>query len=153
MYFVLFSRTNPTFGGSGPMKVRAAGSDCSLERLYVHPDARRQGIGDALTREVWDEVLSVNLLGTFYCCRAAAPALRQSRGAIVNVASIAGTRASGSSIVYGVSKAAVLQLTRNKVFRSLGPDGVLPESAKGLAWAGLICWLGAITAGRLLAYI
>ncbi|HXP83268.1 MAG TPA: hypothetical protein VN841_01020 [Bryobacteraceae bacterium] len=48
---------------------------------------------------------------------------------------------------------AVLQLTRNKVFRSLGPDGALPESAKALAWAGLICWLGAVTAGRLLAYL
>jgi hypothetical protein len=48
---------------------------------------------------------------------------------------------------------AVLQLTRNKVFRSLGPDGALPESAKTLAWAGLICWLGAVTAGRLLAYL
>jgi hypothetical protein len=47
----------------------------------------------------------------------------------------------------------VLQRTRNKVFRSLGPDGALPESAKPLAWAGLICWLGAVTAGRLLAYI
>lgn len=48
---------------------------------------------------------------------------------------------------------AVLLLTRNKVFRSLGPDGALPEGAKVLAWAGLICWLGAVTAGRLLAYI
>ena len=48
---------------------------------------------------------------------------------------------------------AVLQRTRNKVFRSLGPDGALPESSKGLAWAGLICWLGAVTAGRLLAYL
>jgi hypothetical protein len=48
---------------------------------------------------------------------------------------------------------AVLQLTRNKVFRTLGPDGGLPESATTLAWAGLICWLGAVTAGRLLAYI
>jgi hypothetical protein len=47
----------------------------------------------------------------------------------------------------------VLQRTRNKVFRSLGPDGALPESARALAWAGLICWLGAVTAGRLLAYI
>ena len=47
----------------------------------------------------------------------------------------------------------VLQLTRSKVFRNLGPDGALPESARGLAWAGLICWLGAVTAGRLLAYI
>lgn len=48
---------------------------------------------------------------------------------------------------------AVLQLTRNKVFRKLGPDGALPESAGALAWAALICWLGAVTAGRLLAYI
>jgi hypothetical protein len=48
---------------------------------------------------------------------------------------------------------AVLQRTRNRVFRSLGPNGELPESAKPLAWAALICWLGAITAGRLLAYL
>jgi putative acetyltransferase len=36
-------------------KVRAAGSDCSLERLYVHPDARRRGIGERLTRVVVDQ--------------------------------------------------------------------------------------------------
>ena len=48
---------------------------------------------------------------------------------------------------------AVLQLTRKKVFRSLGPNGEVPENAKTLAWASLICWLGAVTAGRLLAYI
>ncbi|HEY7392671.1 MAG TPA: hypothetical protein VH640_29390 [Bryobacteraceae bacterium] len=47
----------------------------------------------------------------------------------------------------------LLQRTRNKVFRCLGPDGKLPESARSLAWASLICWLGAVTAGRLLAYI
>ena len=48
---------------------------------------------------------------------------------------------------------AVLQLTRKKVFRNLGPDGALPENAEVLAWAALLCWFGAITAGRLLAYI
>ena len=47
----------------------------------------------------------------------------------------------------------VLQLMRNRVFRNLGPDGALPENAKVLAWAALLCWFGAITAGRLLAYI
>jgi GNAT superfamily N-acetyltransferase len=36
-------------------KVRAAGTDCSLERLYVHPDARRRGIGETLTRLVIDQ--------------------------------------------------------------------------------------------------
>lgn len=48
---------------------------------------------------------------------------------------------------------ALLQRTRNKVFRNLIQDGPLPESARTLAWASLICWFGAITAGRLLAYI
>ncbi len=56
-------------------------------------------------------------------------------------------------MVFIFAGVAVLQLTRKKVFRSLGPDDALPESAKALAWAGLICWLGAVTAGRLLAYI
>ena len=44
----------------------------------------------------------------------------------------------------------VLQRTRKNVFRG---DGAPSESATFLAWAALICWLGAVTAGRLLAYI
>ena len=56
-------------------------------------------------------------------------------------------------MVFIFAGVALLQRTRNKVFRNLGPDGAPPESARPLAWAALICWLGAITAGRLLAYI
>lgn len=67
---------------------------------------------DALTDQVWNEILGVNLKGTFFCCRAAAPELRKRGGAIVNIASIAAHRASGSSIAYAVSKAGVVQLTR-----------------------------------------
>jgi hypothetical protein len=48
---------------------------------------------------------------------------------------------------------AALHLTRSKVFRSLGPNDAPPESARALAWTGMICWVGAVTAGRLLAYI
>jgi NAD(P)-dependent dehydrogenase (short-subunit alcohol dehydrogenase family) len=81
-------------------------NNAGTTRFIAHQDL------DALTDEVWDEILRVNLKGTFYCCRAAAPELRKTRGAIVNVASIAGHRATGSSIVYAVSKAGVLQLTR-----------------------------------------
>jgi 3-oxoacyl-[acyl-carrier protein] reductase len=67
---------------------------------------------EAVTDEVWQHILGVNLLGPWYASRAAAPHLRQSRGCIVNVASIAASRASGSSLPYGVSKAALTQLTR-----------------------------------------
>ncbi|HXM56933.1 MAG TPA: SDR family oxidoreductase, partial [Candidatus Dormibacteraeota bacterium] len=86
---------------------------------------------DALTDEVWDEILAVNLKGTFYCCRAAAPALREARGAIVNVASIAALRASGSSIPYGISKAAILQLTRS-LASALAPEVRVNAVAPGL---------------------
>ncbi|TMD56124.1 MAG: SDR family oxidoreductase [Chloroflexi bacterium] len=67
---------------------------------------------DAVTDEVWRHILGVNLMGPWYASRAAAPHLKKARGCIVNVASIAGLRASGSSLPYGVSKAALTQLTR-----------------------------------------
>jgi len=76
---------------------------------------------DGLTDQVWNEILGVNLKGTFFCCRAAAPELRKRKGAIVNVASVAGHRAVGSSIAYGVSKAGILQLTRALAL-ALAPD-------------------------------
>ncbi|WP_053171496.1 SDR family NAD(P)-dependent oxidoreductase [Streptomyces sp. SBT349] len=68
---------------------------------------------DALGDEDWHAVLDVNVVGAFRCARAFAPALRASGGALVNVASIAGFRAGGSSLAYGASKAALLQLTRD----------------------------------------
>ena len=68
---------------------------------------------DALTDDIWHELLEVNLLGAFRCVRAFAPHLAERDGAVVNIASISGYRAGGSSIAYGVSKAAMLQLTRN----------------------------------------
>jgi|HubBroStandDraft_4_1064222.scaffolds.fasta_scaffold521600_1 hypothetical protein len=48
----------------------------------------------------------------------------------------------------------LLALMRKRVFHDPELDHkVLPSSAKVLAWASLVCWLGAITAGRLLAYL
>ena len=48
----------------------------------------------------------------------------------------------------------VLARMRKQVFRSpLLDQGPLPAQAKMLAWASLACWFGAITAGRLLAYV
>lgn len=68
---------------------------------------------DDLSQEIWDKVFSTNLLGAFWCSVAARELLEKTRGSIVNLGSIAGYRAVGSSIPYGVTKAGLLQLTRS----------------------------------------
>lgn len=81
-----------------------------------HPDL------EALSEEMWDRILAVNVKGTFFMSRAAAPAMRSSgNGAIVNVSSTAGVRAGGSSIAYAASKAAVINLTVS-LARALAPE-------------------------------
>jgi len=75
----------------------------------------------ALTEEVWDEILGVNLKGTFFCARAAMPMLQERHGAIVNVTSVAGLKGHGSSIPYAASKAAVNCLTKS-LARAFAPN-------------------------------
>jgi 3-oxoacyl-[acyl-carrier protein] reductase len=75
----------------------------------------------AITEELWSTLLSVNLLGVFRCAKAAAPALKQSHGAIVNTASIAGLGRAGSSLAYSATKAGVVSLTQN-LARALAPE-------------------------------
>jgi ketoreductase RED2 len=68
---------------------------------------------DAVTDDIFRRILDTNLLGTWYLTRAALPHLKKSpAGVVVNVTSIAGIRATGSSIPYAVSKAALNHLTR-----------------------------------------
>ncbi len=65
------------------------------------------------TDEEWNRVLAVNLSGPFICCKAAAPLMREhGGGAIVNIASISGLRASTLRVAYGTSKAALIHLTK-----------------------------------------
>ncbi len=77
---------------------------------------------DALTDEIWERIFAVNVRGAFNVTRAAAPLMRAAGGgAVVNVASLAGLRASGSSIPYAASKAALLNMTV-ALARTLAPE-------------------------------
>ena len=73
--------------------------------------------------EQWRTVMETNLDGVFLCSQQAAPALIESKGAIVNIASISGLRASTLRVAYGTSKAGVMQLTRQQA-AELGEYGV-----------------------------
>lgn len=76
---------------------------------------------DSQSDELWEEILSVNLLSAFRTSHAAAPYLKESGGAIVNCASMAGWRGGGSSSPYSVAKGGVITLTK-ELARGLGPE-------------------------------
>lgn len=71
----------------------------------------------------WRRVMETNLDGVFLVSQATTPALRESRGAIVNIASISGLRASTLRVAYGTSKAGVIHLTKQQA-AELGEYGV-----------------------------
>jgi NAD(P)-dependent dehydrogenase (short-subunit alcohol dehydrogenase family) len=76
-----------------------------------------------VTYEDWSRVLAVNLTGPFLCVQAAAPLMRDSGGgAIVNITSISGLRASTLRTAYGTSKAGLAHLTQQQAIElaSLG---------------------------------
>ena len=99
---VMVERTVESFGGLDVLVNNAA-----TTYFVPHTDL------DGLTAGVWDDILNVNLKGTFFACRAAMPHLKGRGGNIVNVASVAGVAGSGSSIAYAASKGAVITLTKS----------------------------------------
>jgi 3-oxoacyl-[acyl-carrier protein] reductase len=99
---VMVERTVESFGGLDVLVNNAA-----TTYFVPHTDL------DGLTGKVWDDILNVNLKGTFFACRAAMPLLKGRGGNIVNIASVAGVAGSGSSIAYAASKGAVITLTKS----------------------------------------
>ncbi len=71
----------------------------------------------------WRRVMETNLDGVFLMSQTTLPQLRARKGAIVNIASISGLRASTLRVAYGTSKAGVIQLTKQQA-AELGEFGV-----------------------------
>lgn len=83
----------------------------------------RHGIDDPGLFDAWDAVMKVNLDGALNVTMAVLPALKRTRGCIVNIASIAAFVSTATSLGYSTSKAALKMLTQN-LAQELAPSGV-----------------------------
>jgi NAD(P)-dependent dehydrogenase (short-subunit alcohol dehydrogenase family) len=98
-------------------------------------------IGDAETKHV-DLQLDVNLRGTFLVTRDALPLLREAKGYVVNLASMAGTIPTPGLATYGAAKAAVIALTRSLV-REEADTGVRATAiCPGFVDTPMAAWTG-----------
>jgi NAD(P)-dependent dehydrogenase (short-subunit alcohol dehydrogenase family) len=105
---------------SDPARVQRAFDD--LIKTFGRLDALVNNAGIAIfkpildvTYEDWSRVIAVNLTGPFLCTQAAAPLMRDAGGgAIVNITSISGLRASTLRTAYGTSKAGLAHLTKQQ---------------------------------------
>ena len=77
-----------------------------------------------LSFEEWRTVMATNVDGAFLCTQACAPVMKRGGGgAVVNIASISGLRASTLRVAYGTSKAALIHLTKQQAVE-LGLAGI-----------------------------
>lgn len=81
--------------------------------------------------EYWDRAFNVNVKGMFHVSRACAEALKQQRGTIINITSIAGMTGQGSSIAYAASKAAAISVTKSLAL-ALAPEVRVNAIAPGI---------------------
>lgn len=90
------------------------------------------------TRAEWLEAFDTNVVGSVMLMQAARPHLAKTKGAIVNFGSISSRVAQTGRWLYPVSKAAILQLTRNQAM-DLAPDGIRVNAVSpGWTWSAIM---------------
>ena len=102
---------------------RVVASERRIDVLVNSAGVREIGDVYTMSTDEWDNVIGVNLSGTFYCCQAAARRMREGGGAIVNIASVGGLIGLASRPAYTASKHGVVGLTKS-LARDLGPAGI-----------------------------
>jgi 3-oxoacyl-[acyl-carrier protein] reductase len=96
----------------------------TVDILVNNAGITRDAMSHRMTEDQWDLVLNVNLKGTFNCCQAVLPLMREkSAGRIINLSS-AGRFGVAGQVNYAASKAGVVGLTRT-LAKELGARGIL----------------------------
>ena len=124
--------TTASYDISDPKQVEAMVAQALATHGQIDALVNNAGVADFgpiedTTFARWRRVMETNLDGVFLCTQAAMPALKKSQGAVVNIASISGLRASTLRVAYGTSKAAVIHLTQQQAVE-LGEFGVRVNS-------------------------
>ncbi|MFN8020382.1 MAG: SDR family NAD(P)-dependent oxidoreductase [Acidimicrobiales bacterium] len=83
-----------------------------LDVLVNNAGISKPGKVERITPDTWNAIIGTNLTGTFFCTSAAVPALRESGGNVLNVASVYGLVGSAYGSVYATAKGGVVNMTR-----------------------------------------
>ena len=95
-----------------------------LDVLVCNAGVWRGAPVEEMSEELWDEIIDVNLKGTWTVCRAAVPEMKRNRfGRIVIVSSTAGQRGEASVANYAASKGGQISLTKSLAVE-LAPHGI-----------------------------
>ena len=92
---------------------------------------------EKLSLDEWNQVIGTNLTGTFLCTKYAAPYLRKSRGAIVNLSSTRRKMSEPDTEAYSASKGGIFALTHALAI-SLGPEVRVNSISPG--WIDVTPW-------------
>ena len=121
----------------------------AIDVLVNNAGASQDELFPLMSAESWDDVIATNLSGSFHCARAVVrPMITKGKGAIVNVASVAGLHASPGQANYAAAKGGVVALTRT-IAAELAPRGVRVNAVvPGLIAAGMAARLDPRIADR-----
>ena len=113
-----------------PARVRSAFADIGKARGRIDVLVTSAGvreISDPLELEPaeWENIIAVDLSGTFYCCQAAANEMVRSGtgGSLINIASVAGLIGISGRVAYTAAKHGVIGITKT-LARDLAPHGI-----------------------------
>lgn len=121
---LIFTRTDVTDPDSASRTIQGAVERFGgLDVLINNAGIVRPGVTESLALEDWRAVVDVDLNGVFIMTKAALPALKASRGNIINTASISGSFANTGLNAYYAAKAGVIGFTKYLAVEN-GPAGV-----------------------------